>query len=70
MYISRETIYTTATLPVRCLRLEVLESQEALAALITNASDGIAGVRKELQSLGPAPVATDVQHILSKVTRS
>ena len=46
------------------MRLEALESQTELIALITDACEGITRARKQMNALGNAPVATDVHMIL------
>ena len=46
----------------------MLDSQEALASKIKDAAKGIDDIRKALQGLGPAPLATDVGAVLLPVT--
>ena len=54
--------------PALPFRLEVLESQGELMKLIRDAAKGIDDARRNLQGLGTAPLATDIQAALAPAT--
>ncbi|CAE7787569.1 unnamed protein product [Symbiodinium sp. CCMP2592] len=64
----RESLLGAKLHLLRNLRVEVLESQEALMGKIKDCAEGIGACRKKLQLMGTEPVAADVQSALLEAT--